>query len=75
MEFGDFVPKRVNLWREDLRRFSGRELLDSVLMLEFFCISSTANLCEAMKKRRDIPVVQEIGDVLLARVSRAFLLS
>ncbi|XP_078792506.1 rho guanine nucleotide exchange factor 11 isoform X3 [Oryzias latipes] len=30
-----------------------------------------ANLCEAMKKRRDIPVVQEIGDVLLARFEGA----
>ncbi|RVE55601.1 hypothetical protein OJAV_G00234680 [Oryzias javanicus] len=26
-----------------------------------------ANLCEAMKKRREVPVVQEIGDIMLAR--------
>lgn len=28
-----------------------------------------ASLCEAMKKRRETPIVQEIGDVVLARVS------
>ncbi|CAN9509432.1 unnamed protein product [Ophioblennius macclurei] len=30
-----------------------------------------ASLCEAMKKRRETPIVQEIGDVMLARVEGA----
>ncbi|XP_036066826.1 rho guanine nucleotide exchange factor 11 [Oryzias melastigma] len=30
-----------------------------------------ANLCEAMKKRREVPVVQEIGDIMLARFEDA----
>lgn len=34
----------------------------------FFSISA-ASLCEAMKKQRETPIVQDIGDVMLARVS------
>lgn len=43
-------------------------LLMSVLMLRL-CHSFAASLCEAMKKRRETPIVQDIGDVMLARVS------
>lgn len=29
-----------------------------------------ASLCEAMKKQRETPIVQDIGDVMLARVGK-----
>lgn len=32
------------------------------------CCFFAASLCEAMKKRRETPIVQDIGDVMLARV-------
>lgn len=35
-----------------------------LLLCRFFA----ASLCEAMKKRRETPIVQDIGDVMLARV-------
>lgn len=35
----------------------------------FVCHVFAASLCEAMKEQRETPVVQEIGDVMLARVS------
>lgn len=35
----------------------------------FVGLHVAASLCEAMKKRRETPIVQDIGDVMLARVS------
>lgn len=37
------------------------------MLLQCCCV--TASLCEAMKKRRESPIVQGIGDIMLARVS------
>lgn len=39
----------------------------------YCCFSIPANLCESMKKRRETPIVQGIGDIMLARVSVSFL--
>lgn len=40
----------------------------SLLMLLLYRVLA-ASLCEAMKKRRETPIVQDIGDVMLASVS------
>lgn len=39
----------------------------TILML-LLCCFAAASLCEAMKRRRETPVVQDIGDIMLARV-------
>lgn len=39
------------------------------------CLCVVGSLCEAMRKRRETPVVQDIGDIMLARVGELALMA
>lgn len=53
---------------QGIASFTAVSLMVVFLCVFFFFFPFAASLCDAMKKRRENPVVHEIGDVLLARV-------